>query len=433
MKDKAVTIKQDNNLEIIPLDDLRQALVFDEQNDPYRIQLRNIDTGETLAFFNYGQDNGGDDFGLEGLSFSVSPQHNYLIVKEVQNGISLDILYASVYCLKQPIVSSEFMRSQTGSRPYQSHFTSHHFLTLLFSTDEHENTLWVHGQQIDQLTTIDVYRYGGWQTTDQENVFTPKLFIENTYPAVALESTLRDREFTASLSGHDVVNTLDKVSEDNDKKLCKLSLDGLLPLNIDVMRLTLGVYDTFATLELRHSFIGSRLFNSELQALKAKVELLGMHCQLLAVNPSHKKPVSLLFVYAPIANNPVFNHQSIELMNQLAQQHLAVYDGFQLSATHQQTSIPPITWQTQANVSYGYYKQLAALLMANSLRVAHFDSAFNRLMMKHKIHGLWETFNTSQQKSIDSMSLVLSQFDDYDKTDEEVIHAAQHIFFPEHG
>jgi len=416
-----------SGIETIRLFDLRKEVVFDYDNDPYRLYLRDTDSDEALVYFDYGQDNGDDDFGIDGLSFSVSPRHNYLIVKEIQYGISLDTVYATLYCLKQPPVD-DLADNTTNSSQYQSHFTSHHFLTLLFSQDEHENTIWVHGQQIDRLTTIDVYKHGGYKECPESGVIQPKMFIETAYPAVPLENLLRYREFSGELSGHDVVNTLDKISEQDDRELCQLKLNGLLPLNLDVMRITAKINDKTTPVRLCHSFIGSRIINGDLKALQAKVKSLGMSSQLLDINTAHEKPVSLLFVFTPIAEVEMFNHQSIELMNQLAQQYLVIYDGFQL-ATPSLINGSLITWEEQPILSYGYYRQLSALLIANSIKASQFYELFNRLMMKHQIHGLWELFTPTQQNNIDDIALVLSQFDDYDKTDEEVVTAVQHVFF----
>lgn len=305
-EDSSQITDNDSDIETIRLFDLRKEVVFDYDNDPYRLQLRDMDTGETLAYFNYGQDNGDDDFGLDGLNFTVSPRHNYLIVKEIQYGISLDTVYATIYCLKQPPVD-DLADNKNISSNYQSHFTSHHFLTLLFSQDEHESTVWVHGQQIDRLTTIDVYIHGGYKECTESGVIQPKMFIETAYPAVPLESILRDREFSGELSGHDVVNSLDKISEQNDKELCELKLNGLMPLNLDVLRLSANVNGDSAPLQLCHSFIGSRIFKGDLTALQERVKALGMTSQMLSINTSHKKPVSLLFVFTPVADIEMFN------------------------------------------------------------------------------------------------------------------------------
>ncbi len=404
---------KDSETKIVRLHDLGQELVHDEIHDPFHIQLKDMSSGEILMRFDYGQDNGDDDFGLEGFSFSVSPRHNYLIVKEVQYGVSLDNLYASIYCLKN--IPCSPIDEHSGINPeYISTFTSHYFLTLLFSPDEHEETLWVHGQAIDRLNTIDVYRFGGVKKgLNDDNVSLAKFHIESSYPAVKLELALRDRRFQGNLTDSQIVNSLQQVSLESDKKLCTLDCRTLLPI------------DSHAKM-LRHSLLGSRIFKCDLTSLQAKLNSLGIQSALLSVNSKHAKPVSLLFIYTQITSSQTTNMIAIELINSLAQEYLAVYDGFECVE-----DIQPISWDEQPSVSFGFYAQLSCSVVEAKMTVSEFYRAFNQLTMKHQIHGVSEFFSAQQEHKIDAISLLLSQFDDYDNTDAEVIAQVQKIMLIE--
>ena len=150
--------KDDEYQEIIKLYDLNQELVVDYINEPGFVRLIDMDSREIISKFQYG------DGDLEGFSFAVSPRHNYLIVKECREGISLDDLYATIYCLKDKENFKPHNPSQYG--PLKSHrFHSHYHLTFMFSNDPEESTVWLSGQEVSDLNVIDVFEYGDFETT----------------------------------------------------------------------------------------------------------------------------------------------------------------------------------------------------------------------------------------------------------------------------
>ncbi|WP_289028839.1 hypothetical protein [uncultured Paraglaciecola sp.] len=454
--------------DVIRLYDLGQELVFDSNIDPLHILLRDMQTQVVIARYAYGLVYGNDeDFGLQAYDFSVSPRHNYLIVKEIQLGPSIDILYAKLYCLK-PLPANDFTHNHHVSNNTKRTFESFQFLSFLFSHDQHESTLWVHGEQIDHLTTIDEYKYAHCDVrlsseedgpqNDKGAVFK----IHASYPAVALEEGLRDRKYQMNLHPAQVVNSLEKITAQSDSELCELYTRGLEALYAPAalgLELGLGISaentQTKQTAWLCHSLIGSRILNLDVEAISLELKRLGFICHNLLPQdlPSQNsdqnqaKPLARVLAYAPLANQTLFTTHSIALVNKLAQQHHIVYDGFQVctvnsNALGPSTSSPnalssntwPVqpTWQQAITLSFKLYKQLGNLLVKQQLSSMLFTKHFERLSKKHQIHGIADLFSPQQNKAIGEVRAALSQFNDYELSDAELTQAVNDALLGQH-
>ena len=249
----------DKRQEIIRLFDLDQALVLDYNEDENHIFLTDMTSGKVLNKFPYG--NGGY---LEGFSFAVSPRHNYLIVKEVVYGESYDNLYATLYRLKNISLDDDEckqLKQPIGAgRLMAVKFESYYYLRFLFGDGEHETSIWLQGQSVDNLEVIECYQYGGRKAVEgYPQSYEALLYKVNAYPAVALDPDIRDGVSRYGLSPHTVVNDLATVKRNQLKALSALELNDSLKRHLKAL------YTRHDEYLMQHIVLASSCFKSDIE------------------------------------------------------------------------------------------------------------------------------------------------------------------------
>lgn len=407
MKYEESKVIEDNGQykEVIHLHDLQQSLVVDHNENPYEIKLLDMQSDEVLATFKYGYNEE-----HEGFSFTVSPRHNYLIVKEVQYGQSMDNLYATLYCLKdkKAVRPSKLTTLDSLHSPYFHSFTH---LTFLFSADMDENTMWVHGRKIDNLDVIDVYEYGDSEPDENgSNALHAKFYKTASYPMVALDSAFNEGSIglQSGLTADTVVNNFADLKRKEFKAVCAFDLhpfSGAIP---EILVKSDGAENIY----LSHSMLGSITLKSNTTAFKEELKKLTLSFSGVLDEKSYLEYISISL---PLAPNAEYIKQSIAHLSRLCSEYGVIYQGFFIGKNKVVN-----TWQQALNESFLLSQALAEYLDKNLLSMSAYTELFYKLMRKHQAVDLMPHFTELQQQSFTDIDTALSQFDDWDIQEEEL-------------
>ncbi|NQZ11152.1 MAG: hypothetical protein HRT35_28705 [Algicola sp.] len=419
--EESLTIDEDGKQqEIIHLYDLNQTLVLDYNQDPSHIVLSDMTTGAVIKRFTYGENRGdGSDYegSLEGFSFAVSPRHNYLIIKEAIYGQSVDDLYATLYCLKSCLKDCSAKDAELKTpRNVESlgalktvEFHSWYHLTFMFSNDEDESELWVQGQMVDNLELIDHYQYGGSEPVkDAPQCTEAKLYKVNSYPSVPLDHEIRDGGRQFGLAAHTVVNDLNRMKRDQLRALSQIDLD---------KEYIAKLYKKHNDFSIEHLLLASSTFAPDTQAIKSMLDTLDL--KFYCAQDTTKIDVTLetIVVYSSPESSISAAMQTITLLSKLAQEHGLVYQGYSVTNTQQKA----LTWQQAIELCFGQYQFLCQSVTDKTLSLDSFIPRFHALAKIHNKLEFDDYFSETQWHKLDTLSTGLSQFDDYDITEAQLL------------
>lgn len=396
--------------EIIKLYDLNQELVLDFNEDEYHIYLRDLDTGEEITRFPYGQREGS-----QGYSFVVSPRHNYLIIKELEEGVSVETLYATVYCLKD-INSEKPKYVEELGAPSDPFFRSHSHLSFFFNDGDNEKTIWVQGQTNGDLELIDVYSFGGTKADkhNSKNLYA-QFYKIASYPSVELETEIRDHRQSIYLRPRMVVNTLEDMSPSPFEELEPLPLTHSTQPLINFLK-----EQQPEARSLTHIIVLDTNFSS----LPGKLRIeLDRHCfsyEIITCEVSAvlEKPSRFYFLIStPLTIDGAAEVQAISLLNRIAKETDAIYEGYTCRHLSNYTET-----DMQMN-SFKLYEELAKGCLARKIKIEELTELINTLSDKHKVLGISEIFSGQQQTLLSDVKQCLNDFSYYEASEEEVEYA----------
>lgn len=386
--------------EIIHLYDLQQSLVVDHLDAPNEIQRICMNSGEVIGKYQYGTDGNYD-----GFSFAVSPRHNYLIVKEIDYGVSYEQLYATIYCLKdlQPNTPSNADEYGLLSSPQ---FSSFHSLTFLFSNDVNERTLWVHGQEINNIPLIDTYEFGdSIKTTTWSDGKLAQFYKVASYPAIALDKEIRDGSSYnfPNLTRESLINTLDSINNAAYIKLCEYPT-ALLSKSLPAISESL---DNSKHLEVTHLMYAVNNKRGDIGTFVRELSQLGIpHGESIVT--TDKSDNTFIASQFSITNVPLFITQSIGHFAALCTKHGVIYEGAILGEHRNEQH------------RFTLYSSLGSYCARGFVAINDYITLFYLLRRKHSEGKVWENFTPRQQEYLENVSLALSLFDDWEITEDEL-------------
>ncbi|GEA10569.1 hypothetical protein [Alteromonas sp. KUL49] len=386
--------------EIIHLYDLHQSLVVDHINAPNEIQRICMSSGEVIGTYQYGTDEN-----YEGFSFAVSPRHNYLIVKEIDYGVSYDRLYATIYCLTdlQPNTPSNVDDYSLLSTPQLSSF---HALNIMFSNDVNEQTVWVHGQEINNIPLIDTYEFGSSTVATEDNKGKLAQFYKvASYPAIALDKKVRDGSsyHFPNLTRESLFNTLDSINNAAYIKLCEYPT-ALVSKSLPAIS---ELHGNLKHIEIAHFMYAVNDEKCDIRSFIREMATLGVPCKE-SVTTIGKTESTLVVSQFSIMNVPLFITQSIGHFAALCTKHGVIYEGAILGEHRNELH------------RFTLYSSLGNYCARGFVAVNDYITLFYLLRRKHDEGKIWDNFTPSQQRYLEDITLALSLFDDWEITEDEL-------------
>lgn len=386
--------------EIIHLYDLEQSLVVDHLDAPNEVQRICMNSGKVLGKYQYGTDEN-----FEGFSFAVSPRHNYLIVKEIDYGVSYDRLYATIYCLTdlQPNTPPNADDYGLLSTPQ---FSSFHSLTFYFSNDANEQTLWVHGQEINNIPLINTYEFGdSIKTTTGSDGRLAQFYKVASYPAIALDKKVRDGSSYnfPNLTRESLFNTLDSINNAAYIKLCEYPT-ALVSKSLPAIS---ELHGNLKHIEIAHFAYAVNDEKCDIGTFIRELSQLGIPHSKSASTTNTTENVFVVSHFS-IMNVPLFITQSIGHFAALCAKHGVIYEGA-IFGEHQNKSH-----------RFTLYSSLGNYCASGFVAVNDYITLFYLLRRKHDEGKIWDNFTPSQQHYLEDVSLALSLFDDWEITEDEL-------------
>lgn len=411
--DETIFIEENGHCrEILNLHDRQQSLLLDYRDAPYEIQLLDTPSGQVLARFPYGEN---EDY--EGFSFEVSPRRNYLIIKEIEHGLSADTLYITLYALKAKsaltqdgqVLTSEADAASAAHALQPGVFESYTNPDVVFSNDVDETTLWLLGNRIDHLPVIEAYHYGDSEIAPGgENARRVTLYQGETYPMVPLAPAISERRVSLNLSADKVVQGLEALQRQQHQSLCRLPLPAATLAN--AVAAMLARQETTEGLCLVHTLVCCARLGANPEGLVRRLALLQLPHQVL----SHPDPsLTYIEVSLPLIREPSYAVQSVDHMNQLALEQGCLYSGVCIRPPHALSQ-----WQDALDAGFELYRTLAMLLTDRAVSEQDFADSFHQLLEQHERCDFNAGFSDAQCSALEHISLALSQFDDWEIREE---------------
>lgn len=399
--------EEKNQKEIIKLYDLNQELVLDYYEDEFHIYLRDLATGKEIAKFQYGEE------GLsEGYSFTVSPRHNYLIIKEVQEMVSCERLEATIYCLKD-IKFETPRRVEDYARLSAPWFNSYTHLSFFFDDRDNERTILLQGQKNGDVELIDVYQFGGVEVNvTSPNVKLAQFYKVTSYPSVQLDTKIRDHIQGTYLRPHTLINSLDKLEPNRFQELKTIDINTNLKEYIQFLKDKCS-----STKKLTHVIILDNRFCDFPAKLARELDSHGFDYSVVEHNHSNTNSQLVRHYYVistPLTEVHDLEVQAISLLNKLAKELDVVYEGFGIK----EQSL--ISEKCMRSNSFRLYKELIQGYLNHKLTIEQLQSNLETLFEKHEVIGINEEFGESKLTTLNTLMSNFNNFDFYEISKDEL-------------